>query len=41
MKRFLDTARAVEIRTMWEIGSRDSVTTIPKLVAKEGRALGV
>lgn len=37
MKLFLDTANLKEIRTMWEIGILDGVTTNPSLVAKEGR----
>ncbi len=37
MKLFLDTASAKEIRTMWELGILDGVTTNPSLVAKEGR----
>jgi transaldolase len=37
MKLFLDTASVPEIRTMWEIGILDGVTTNPTLVAKEGR----
>ncbi|MGD0718300.1 MAG: fructose-6-phosphate aldolase [Thermoplasmata archaeon] len=37
MKLFLDTASVKEIRTMWEIGILDGVTTNPTLVAKEGR----
>jgi transaldolase len=37
MKLFLDTASVAEIRTMWEIGILDGVTTNPSLVAKEGR----
>ncbi|MFZ0891674.1 MAG: fructose-6-phosphate aldolase [Thermoplasmata archaeon] len=37
MKLFLDTASVTEIRTMWEIGILDGVTTNPSLVAKEGR----
>ena len=37
MKLFLDTASIQEIRTMWEIGILDGVTTNPTLVAKEGR----
>jgi transaldolase len=37
MKLFLDTANLNEIRTMWEIGILDGVTTNPTLVAKEGR----
>ena len=37
MKIFLDTASLTEIRTMWEIGILDGVTTNPTLVAKEGR----
>lgn len=37
MKLFLDTANLSEIRTMWEIGILDGVTTNPTLVAKEGR----
>lgn len=37
MKLFLDTASIKEIRTMWEIGILDGVTTNPTLVAKEGR----
>lgn len=37
MKLFLDTASVKEIRTMWEIGILDGVTTNPSLVAKEGR----
>ncbi|MGI0053552.1 MAG: fructose-6-phosphate aldolase [Thermoplasmata archaeon] len=37
MKLFLDTASVDEIRTMWEMGILDGVTTNPSLVAKEGR----
>jgi transaldolase len=37
MKLFLDTASIAEIRTMWDIGILDGVTTNPSLVAKEGR----
>lgn len=37
MKLFLDTASVAEIRTMWETGILDGVTTNPSLVAKEGR----
>ena len=37
MQLFLDTASVTEIRTMWEIGILDGVTTNPTLVAKEGR----
>ena len=37
MKLFLDTASVTEIRTMWEVGILDGVTTNPSLVAKEGR----
>jgi len=37
MKLFLDTASVDEIRTMWEIGILDGVTTNPSLVAKEGK----
>ncbi|HTT73677.1 MAG TPA: fructose-6-phosphate aldolase [Thermoplasmata archaeon] len=37
MELFLDTASLAEIRTMWEIGILDGVTTNPTLVAKEGR----
>jgi len=37
MQLFLDTASVKEIRTMWEIGILDGVTTNPTLVAKEGR----
>ncbi|MCI4340240.1 MAG: fructose-6-phosphate aldolase [Thermoplasmata archaeon] len=37
MKLFLDTASVPEIRTMWETGILDGVTTNPSLVAKEGR----
>ncbi len=37
MKLFLDTASVAEIRTMWEMGILDGVTTNPTLVAKEGR----
>jgi transaldolase len=37
MKLFLDTASVSEIRTMWENGILDGVTTNPSLVAKEGR----
>jgi transaldolase len=37
MELFLDTASVAEIRTMWEIGILDGVTTNPSLVAKEGR----
>jgi transaldolase len=37
MKLFLDTASIKEIRTMWDIGILDGVTTNPSLVSKEGR----
>ncbi|MCI4372590.1 MAG: fructose-6-phosphate aldolase [Thermoplasmata archaeon] len=37
MQLFLDTASVAEIRTMWEVGILDGVTTNPSLVAKEGR----
>lgn len=37
MKLFLDTASVTEIRTMWDIGILDGVTTNPTLVAKENR----
>ena len=37
MKLFLDTASVKEIRTMWETGILDGVTTNPSLVSKEGR----
>ena len=37
MKLFLDTASVAEIRTMWDMGILDGVTTNPTLVAKEGR----
>jgi len=37
MQLFLDTASVNEIRTMWDIGILDGVTTNPTLVAKEGR----
>ncbi|HTT16921.1 MAG TPA: fructose-6-phosphate aldolase [Thermoplasmata archaeon] len=37
MQLFLDTASVTEIKTMWEIGILDGVTTNPTLVAKEGR----
>jgi len=37
MQLFLDTASLNEIRTMWDIGILDGVTTNPSLVAKEGR----
>ena len=37
MQLFLDTASIAEIRTMWETGILDGVTTYPTLVAKEGR----
>jgi len=37
VKLFLDTASVAEIRTMWETGILDGVTTNPTLVAKEGR----
>jgi transaldolase len=37
MKLFLDTASIDEIRTMWDIGILDGVTTNPTLVSKEGR----
>ena len=37
MKLFLDTASVTEIRTMWDAGILDGVTTNPSLVAKEGR----
>jgi transaldolase len=37
VKLFLDTASVDEIRTMWDTGILDGVTTNPTLVAKEGR----
>jgi transaldolase len=37
MQLFLDTASVTEIRTMWQTGILDGVTTNPTLVAKEGR----
>ena len=37
MQLFLDTASVADIRTMWETGILDGVTTNPSLVAKEGR----
>jgi len=37
MKLFLDTASVTEIRTMWDVGILDGVTTNPSLVAKEGK----
>jgi transaldolase len=37
MKLFLDTANLTEIRTMWDGGILDGVTTNPTLVSKEGR----
>ncbi|HXY47063.1 MAG TPA: fructose-6-phosphate aldolase [Thermoplasmata archaeon] len=37
MELFLDTASLTEIRTMWDLGILDGVTTNPTLVAKEGR----
>ncbi len=37
MELFLDTASITEIKTMWEMGILDGVTTNPSLVAKEGR----
>ncbi len=37
MQLFLDTASVTEIRTMWDVGILDGVTTNPTLVAKEGR----
>jgi transaldolase len=37
MELFLDTASITEIRTMWQTGILDGVTTNPTLVAKEGR----
>jgi transaldolase len=37
MKLFLDTASLTEIRTMWDVGILDGVTTNPTLVAREGR----
>jgi len=37
MKLFLDTASLSEIRSMWQVGILDGVTTNPSLVAKEGR----
>ncbi len=37
MELFLDTASLTEIRTMWDIGILDGVTTNPTLVSKEGR----
>jgi len=37
VKLFLDTASITEIKTMWDVGILDGVTTNPSLVAKEGR----
>jgi transaldolase len=37
MQLFLDTASVTEIKTMWEVGILDGVTTNPTLVAKEGK----
>ena len=37
MKLFLDTASVTEIKTMWEGGILDGVTTNPTLVSKEGK----
>lgn len=37
MKLFLDTANLEEIRTAWDWGAIEGVTTNPSLVAKEGR----
>jgi transaldolase len=37
MQLFLDTASVTEIRTMWDVGILDGVTTNPSLVAKEGK----
>jgi len=37
MKLFLDTASVSEIKSMWQAGILDGVTTNPSLVAKEGR----
>jgi transaldolase len=37
MKLFLDTANLEEVRSMWDLGILDGVTTNPTLVAKEGR----
>ncbi len=37
MQLFLDTASVTEIKTMWEIGILDGVTTNPTLVSKEGK----
>jgi transaldolase len=37
MQLFLDTASLTEIRTMWDIGVLDGVTTNPSLVAREGK----
>jgi transaldolase len=37
VKLFLDTADIQEIRTMWDVGILDGVTTNPSLVAKQGR----
>jgi transaldolase len=37
MELFLDTASVTEIKTMWDVGILDGVTTNPTLVAKEGK----
>jgi len=37
MQLFLDTASVAEIKTMWDVGILDGVTTNPTLVAKEGK----
>ncbi len=37
MQLFLDTASITEIRSMWDVGILDGVTTNPSLVAKEGK----
>ncbi len=37
MELFLDTASVTEIKSMWDLGILDGVTTNPSLVAKEGR----
>ena len=37
MQLFLDTASVTEIKTMWDVGILDGVTTNPTLVSKEGK----
>ena len=36
MKFFIDSANLAEIRTAWDLGILDGVTTNPTLIAKEG-----